>query len=500
MFDKEILEPFLKSFSENRDRYAFCINECFYTYNEFAGAISRIRNAVKQVEVNGLKIGLIVNDDLETYAAIFAIWLEGYAYVPLHPQHPFDRNEEIIKQAELNLLLDSNSKLSFPQIRKIETNDLTLTSIDLEPKDVSEDSLAYILFTSGSTGVPKGVQITRRNLGTFLSAFWKTGIYINSTDRCLQCFDLTFDVSVQSFLVPLTRGACTFTIPHDRIKYSYLYGLLEDHELTFGAMAPSMIRYLRPYFNEIYAPFMRYNIITAEASPTDLVTEWSKCIPNAEIYDFYGPTEATIYCTYYKFNRIENNKQINGMLSIGKPMFGIKAIIIDDSGRILGKDQKGELCLSGNQVTPGYWKNQAKNEVSFFEIEFGGEQTRFYRTGDLCCFDDVGDILLFDRLDHQVKIQGYRVELGEIEYHAREVLKDRNVIAIAIEKSNENNKIILVAEGQAFDKSCIMAYLNSKMPFYMVPSEIFYLDQFPLNSNGKIDRFKIKNDFLSTID
>ena len=105
------------------------------------------------------------------------------------------------------------------------------------------------------------------------------GIVLTEDDKCLQCFDLTFDVSVQCFLAPLTKGACVYTVPHDQIKYSYVYGLLEDQHLTFGAMAPSMLRYLKPYFGEINAPDMKYCILTGEASPIDLVHHWEKCVP-----------------------------------------------------------------------------------------------------------------------------------------------------------------------------------------------------------------------------
>ena len=239
--------------------------------------------------------------------------------------------------------------------------------------DVPDGTLAYILFTSGSTGKPKGVQITRGNIAAFMDAFWKTGILINESDRCLQCFDLTFDVSVQSYLVPLTRGACTYTIPHDQIKYSYVYGLLEEHELTFGAMAPSMLRYLRPYFDEIECESMRYCIVTAEASPDNLIREWSRCIPHADIYDFYGPTEATIYCTYYKVPEEQPSKTLNGMLSIGRPLPGMTALIVDENLEILPLGEKGELCVAGPQLTPGYWNNSEKNSEVFFEKEYQGE-------------------------------------------------------------------------------------------------------------------------------
>lgn len=496
MFNKKILKPFLESIDKYGAHNAFCINDRFYTYSDLAVNISKVCIALQSEKITGKNIGLVANDDIETYASIFAIWFEGYAYVPLHPQQPVDRSMEIITQADVSLVLNSDTKLLFPSIKTITSKNLKSSKINIQPKSISDDSLAYILFTSGSTGKPKGVQITRKNVGAFMKSFWETGIQISETDRCLQCFDLTFDVSVQSYLVPLTKGACTYTIPHEQIKYSYVYGLLEDHQLTFGAMAPSMIRYLRPYFEEINASDMRYNILTAEASPLDLVVEWASCIPNAEIFDFYGPTEATIYCTYHKFDRIGSNKQLNGMLSIGKAMSGVKAIIIDEEGKMLGTNQKGELCISGDQLTSGYWQNPEKNKESFFNADFEGRLIRFYKTGDSCYFDDDGDIMLAGRLDYQVKIQGYRIELGEIEYHSRECLNGNNAVAISFENKTGNTEIALFIESESADTDVLLDYLKSRMPYYMVPTKLLLNKKFPLNSNGKVDRNILKKMIL----
>ena len=495
IFEKEVLKPFLKSIDNYGHRNAFFIGEKFYTYNEFAVTISKVRKALQREIITSKNIGLVVNDDIETYASIFAIWLEGLAYVPLHPQQPIERSIEIICQADIKLVLNSDEKLIFESINinTIKSNKLKTASLDLEPKAISDDSLAYILFTSGSTGKPKGVQITRENIGSFMKSFFRTGIQISEKDRCLQCFDLTFDVSVQSYLIPLTKGACTYTIPHEQIKYSYVYGLLDEHQLTFGALPPSMIRYLRPYFKEINAPNMRYNILTAEASPLDLVEEWAECIPNAEIINFYGPTEATIYCTNYTVNRKSKNKGLNGMLSIGKPMPGVHAIIINENAEILGTNQKGELCISTDQLTPGYWKNPKKNKESFFSKEIDGKSVRFYKTGDSCYFDDEGDIMLYGRLDHQVKIQGYRIELGEIEYHAREFLKGQNAIATIFDNQMGISEIALFVEGELDDEANLIKFLKNKMPFYMLPTKIIKDSFFPLNTSGKVDRISLKN-------
>ena len=492
MFKENIIDPFLEVMKKHSNLNAFCINERYYTYGEFGKAIAKVVRAINGTNLSGTNIGLVVNDDIETYASIFAIWLEGLAFVPLHPNQPISRGLEIIQDAEVCLVLDSSEEKYFDSVPTILTNDLVEVHPELTAEVVSCDSLAYILFTSGSTGRPKGVQITRKNIGTFIWSFWKTAISLNQSDRCLQCFDLTFDVSIQSFLAPLTKGACVYTIPHNQIKYSYVYGLLEKHRLTFGAMAPSMIRYLKPYFDEIDIPSMRCNILTAEASPLSLVQEWAECIPNAEIFNFYGPTEATIYCTYQKYNRNSQNKQLNGMLSIGKAMPGIEPIIISNGKQILKSNEKGELCVSGDQITPGYWKNIRKTEAAFINLNIDGAPIRFYRTGDLCYMDDDGDIMLSGRIDHQVKIQGYRIELGEIEYHAREYLKGRNVVASTFNNKSEVLEIALFVEGFFDRDSDLINYLNNKLPNYMIPSKILSIETFPINTSGKVDRMLLK--------
>lgn len=492
MFIPQILSPVLENIQQHGTRQAFCINGRFYSYAVFGQHIAAIRNAIQQHQPAGNRIGLVTNDDIATYASIYAIWMEGLAYVPLHHQQPVDRSREVISQAEVDLVLNSVNSGDFFHSRTVFTSDLEPGAELAAPVQADETDLAYILFTSGSTGKPKGVPLMRKNLAAFMDSFMKAGFSVTADDRCLQCFDLTFDVSVQSFIVPLVHGACAYTIPHDQIKYSYVYGLMEDHQLTFAVMAPSMIRYLRPYFDEIDVPSMRYCILTAEASPLDLVNEWANCIPNAAIFDFYGPTEATIYCTYYTYKRGKPNKELNGMISIGRPMAGVEAVIMDENRKLLGVNEKGELCIAGDQLTPGYWKNPEKNQESFFEMEYKGQMTRFYKTGDLCYFDEEGDILYSGRLDFQVKIQGYRIELGEIEHHARESNGKRNAIALPSQNASGNTEIVLFLEGSDTDIPAVTDYLRSRLPAYMMPAKYLVQELFPLNTNGKIDRVALK--------
>ena len=475
-FETNILAPLCDSIQNHAERNAFYIDGTYYTYRQFAERISAIRMVVRSAGDDDKIWGVALHDDLDTYASIFALWMEGKAYVPLHPSWPEDRIRSIKTQVGISNVLD--------QCDALYDGDLLGDWVE-----ASGDDLAYILFTSGSTGVPKGVQISRKNISAFMDSFWQTDIDITPEDRCMQVFDLTFDVSVQSYLVALTRGACVYTVPYGQVKYLYAASLIQEQHITFGAMAPSMLTYLRPYFNEFDASSMRACILTAEACPVDLMEDWFKCARNTEIYDFYGPTEATIYCTYYKLTRGGQNLSLNGIISIGKPLANVQAIIIREDGTLVEGEEKGELCVAGSQITPGYWNNPEKNASSFFMRE----GMRYYHTGDLCYWDNSGNIMYSGRIDQQAKIQGFRVELGEIEYHARQFYKNgHRVMAIAFQNEQNLTEIALFVESQHEDVKPLIEYLRGKMPQYMIPTRILFEPSFPLNKSEKVDRNALK--------
>ncbi len=482
-----------KAIKNNSNRRAFSINETFYTYKEFAVAISKVRKEIKSVIPQSEKIvGLIANDDLETYASIFALWFEGKAYVPLSPEAPKDRNESIIQQALLTTIIDSSENTLYPEYKFIASKNLPVCEIDLDCDEIPEHELVYILFTSGTTGQPKGVPIDRSNLIGFMTAFKKMDFQINEDDKCLQMFELTFDLSVVSYLFPLLHGACVYTIPKGKMKFHYIFELMDEQKLTFALMVPSILQYLRPYFDEMHFPDMKYSLFCGEALPLEITKEWSKCLPNAEVFNFYGPTEDTIYCTSYKYVREGENKIHNGILGIGKAMKGTSTIVIDENNAILPAGKSGQLCLGGIQLTPGYWNNEEKNNEAFFYIEYEGKNTRFYKTGDVCSIDDDGDILYLGRLDSQVKIQGFRIELSEIEFYIKTYLGKCNAVAVPLLDAVGNTEIGVVIESSPMDTNPLLEYVKLKLPAYMIPKKIQFTDEFPLNVNGKIDRNKLK--------
>lgn len=495
MFKEQILEPVLANIRNYPDANAFCIDGKYFTYSEFGKCIGKIRAMLSERTIGNRHVGLVTNNDLETYASIFALWLDGYCYVPLHIKQPIDRCNNIIQQVGIDTILDSSKKTRYEESLLIHTNE-RLEPLELIIKEgVSEDDLAYILFTSGSTGVPKGVTLTRRNIGSFMDSFWATGVNVTREDKCLQCFDLTFDVSVQCYLTGLIKGACVFTCPYGEGKYLYVAGLIDEYKLTFAVMAPSMLRFMLPFFDQLDMTSLKGCILTAEACPKNLLEIAYKQCPNVELYDFYGPTEATIYCTFYKLSRDIENKELNGIISIGKPLKHCKGLILDEKLNELPDGEKGELCISGDQVTKGYWNNPEKNASSFFTLDYKGQNMRFYHTGDLCYKDSDGDIMYSGRMDNQVKIQGFRIELGEIEYHAREAT-GRNVVCLA-NTEDSITQLYLIFEGEPFDTKEVVDYMKSKMPSYMIPSYLKFMAKFPLNNSDKVDRPRIKKEICN---
>jgi len=490
-FKSQILTPVRESIANYSDRKAFYIDGTYYTYQQFAEHVSAIRCVVHTWQSDEKVVAIAIHDSIDTYASIFALWMEGKAYVPLHPNQPVERNKNIIAQVEAKHVLDSEMNKAYADVcQVVYTATLEYTQDYLDNwAEATDDDLAYILFTSGSTGVPKGVPLSRKNLAAFVEALWNIGYELTEEDRCLQCFDLTFDLSVMSYLVPLLKGACVYTVPYEGVKYIAVVQLMEEQQLTFTLMTPSTIQYLRPYFEEFEFPAMRYSLFCGEALPTDVALEWSRCLPNAEIDNVYGPTEDTIFCTTYRLRRNEPNVEHNGVLSIGTTMTSGKVIIVDENNNEIHDDQVGELCLSGEQLTQGYWKNPEKNAEAFW---FAADGTRYYRSGDLCFYGEGGNINFVGRKDSQVKINGFRIELSEIEFHARQFLGDTLVLVLAYTNSEGTQSLAMFIEAKEQDSQALKDYLASKLPPYMLPTKMIYVEKLPVNSSNKIDRNALK--------
>ncbi|MGB0882824.1 MAG: AMP-binding protein, partial [Vicingaceae bacterium] len=430
----------------------------------------------------------ITTDSIETYASILALWFNNLVFIPISPSNSEERNQNSLIQADVKIILTPTTNdaniIDSKNLKLVSTINLS-SEDDIENKNVSGNNILYTLFTSGSTGTPKGVPINLKNLNAFIPSFINIGFDLDENDKCLQIYDLSFDASVHCYVLPLFLGACIYTVPPKEVKFLYAYKLMKEQELTFVKMPPSTLSYLKPYFNKINLPQLKYTCFGGEALPENLVNDWQKCAPNTEIHNVYGPTEATINCFSYTSKTPKNN---NSIISIGKAMQGVSAIVIDEDENILSENKKGELCVAGNQITAGYLKNESKNAAAFLEIK--GEI--FYKTGDIVYYDNDGDFFYCDRKDNQVQIQGYRVELGELEHHTRDITHLNNVAAIAKTDSKGINQLYLFLENFNGSEKELKEKLAQRVPNYMLPQQIKSIAIFPKTTGGKIDRNGLK--------
>lgn len=504
--DPSVIERFIDTVGRFPDRPALWARNQTYTYRELSAIAEATRLRLFEQGVGyGDQVGLMTGDGVATYGALLGIMASGAAYVPINGKNPLTRNMEVIKDADLSALVfedrdDLTERLAEGSDCKLVQAAIRPASSSLQESSESTPELAYLLFTSGSTGKPKGVPISHGNLGCFLSIMLDSGLYdISPEDRCLQMFELTFDFSVMSTFVPLCAGACCFVLPESRFGAATVLKMLQEHDLSVAPMVPSILVFLEPFLeSRVRLPSLRFSIFCGEPLPDSLVRKWAIAAPNGRVENVYGPTEATVFCLRYPWQPDTSpGEAVNGVVPVGVAFPRTQAVIMDDSGAT-SQDSgvKGELLLMGDQLSSGYWKDVAKTEAAFISIVYQEKRVQAYRTGDICSIDDKGNFIFHGRIDSQVKVDGFRVELGEIEHHVRQLIGRTNIAVVAVSDKGRTS-LGLFVERPEVALEMLRDGLKARLPAYMVPQEIVFMDRLPLNLNGKVDRPALVRSLMS---
>lgn len=488
-----LFKRYYDTFEAYGQNEAFCFEDEHITYTEFINKINGIRFLIESSQnySSEAPVGVICFEDAETYASVFAIWFSGCYFVPLNPSMPGEFINEIITRHNIRIVL--SSKVPDNNLLVAENNLVITTSVGsiiAKPiYDWKDEQVVYVLNTSGSTGKPKYVPINLKNLTAYVDGFLALYPDLEPNDKFLQTYDLTSDGAFTGYLIPFMIGASVYTISPKYFKPLAVAKVLRQSKVTWVKLTPSLLACLRPYFNSFYLPHIRHFLFGGEALPLNLVEEWRKSVPNAVISNLYGPTETTVTAIIYKCTPREELKFLNNTVSIGKPLQGVITYIKPETPDI--DDCTGELCIAGEQVMEGYWFSEGQ---PFIFPNQGKSMLKYYTTGDQVKKDSEGYFYYFGRKDDQVKINGYRVDLIEIENIVREILPGYgNIAATKVEVGESLSQLVVFVENFMENEDKLIKELSGKHPRYKIPERIIGVISFPLLPSGKTDKKALVN-------
>lgn len=427
----------------------------------------------------------------------------GYPYVPIDTSIPMERMRLIVEKSGAKLVLNTtDSMLDFGNITILNMQEIEFEQEDLIQDEfwVKPNEIFYIIYTSGSTGNPKGVQISARNLQSFID--WMINDFpLGEGKMFLNQAPFSFDLSVMSFYPALESGGTIHALEKDVVnKPKLMYENLSRSAVQIWTSTPSFVQlcFSNPDFHQEMLPELEVFLFCGEVLPLAMAKELKQRFPKATIFNTYGPTEATVAVTSIEIT--EQWLAQDKALPVGYPKSDMRILVMDESGNPLSDGEKGELVLVGPSVSErGYLGESELTKKSFGTMN--GMSS--YRTGDVG-FIQQGLVYCQGRIDHQIKLHGYRMELEEIEFHLNQCSYIQSAIVIPYAPNNEIEYLIaaVVPTDHDFDReykltAAIRKELALHLPAYMIPRKFTYHSALPMTNNGKVDRKKVKEEVYS---
>ncbi len=508
---QQLLERAVNDFPEKAAVWARGIS---LTYRQLEEQSNQLARLLRDRGIRkGDRVGMYFPKAVESIVSMLGILKAGAVYVPLDPQAPVKRISYIIVNCGIRALVTTSGKLKGLDLRvapsvefsllvdkasgsngagdKVGWGELSaLSASPLETTTVETD-LAYILYTSGSTGDPKGVMISHRNALTFVN--WCADTFRpRPEDRFSNHAPLHFDLSVFDVYNSLEAGATVYMVDSETALFpASVAAFIEQHQLSVWYSVPSALTSLLLHGNLGVRNFDRLRLIlfAGEVFPMKYLRQALKAFPRAEFYNLYGPTETNV-CTYLHVDR--DLVDALTQLPIGKACANTEAIAVDDSDRIVGPGGTGELYVRGPSVAMGYWGDAEKTRRAMLPNRFQANfEERVYRTGDLVSLDEHGVFWFLGRRDNMVKSRGYRIELGEIEaaLYSHPAIREAAVVPVPDEVIGNKLKAVVVLDGSApLTATDIQRHCATRIPNYMIPEPVVFRNSLPKTSTGKVDR------------
>jgi amino acid adenylation domain-containing protein len=455
--------------------------------NQIAHSILSLQGAEEQI------IALLFEHDAPMVAALFGALKAGKTYVPLDPSYPAERLAYILQHSQAGALVTNNKNLALA--RELAANALTLINIDSLDSatpaaniDLSRDPtrLAYILYTSGSTGQPKGVMQNHRNVLHYIRVY-TNNLHLNSDDRLTLLSSYCFDASVMDIYGALLNGATLYPIDLRQDGLANLAGLLSTENITIYHSTPTVYRYFVSTLSEGKAfPEVRFVVLGGEAVNRRDVELYKQHFADQCLFvNGLGPTEATVSLQYF----VNRQTEISGQaVPVGYPVEDTEILLLNAAGK--PAEIYGEIAIRSEHVALGYWRDEEATTAAFIAEEQGASK-RTYRTGDMGRRLPDGSIEFEGRKDAQVKIRGFRVELGDIESALSEHPSvSENAVVASEDKLGEKRLVAYIVPhaGHSDGVNDLRGFLKQKLPDYMVPTAFVLRDSLPLTSSGKVNR------------
>ena len=474
------------------DKTALISGDDVLSYNELNRRANQLANLLCNYGVQiGTPIGLLLPRGLDAIISMLAILKAGGYYVPMDPAWPTDRLDFVMSDAETTLVITRNisatnlpsSPMLFPiNLDELEEQIHEQTSLFTPAETVAKDA-CYIMYTSGSTGQPKGVIATHNGVIRLVKE--TNYVTLDESARILQVSPLAFDGSTFDIWGSLLNGATLVLMPDGIPELGKLSEHLMNHQITTlfitTQLFNSLIEYKLPFLATL-----KQVLFGGEVASIDHVERFKDCYPTCDLSNIYGPTECTTFALSYlipdDFNRAQP-------LPLGRPITNTSAVILSEKQQICPKNVLGEIYLGGPGLARGYLNQSELTQEKFVNNPFPELKTdRLYRTGDIGYYRQDGQIVFLGRVDNQVKIRGHRIELPEIEQALRETSDVLDAVVLLQKPENFLVAYTITKSGLKLDIKSVRQQLSYRLPHYMLPDAVQWMEQYPLNSNGKIDK------------
>lgn len=483
---QNMLDVFASHVKNDPDQTAVFFNGNSLSYRELDQRANQLaRLIVKNTRVDSTLIGLSVDRSIEMIVGIIGILKSGRGYLPLDFSYPTSRLTYMIEDAELDLILTdkmgTDACQGIAQIRLDENLELIdQESVKSFGAGVTTDTLAYVMYTSGSTGRPKGVLVNHGNVVKLVS---ETGpIAIESTDRVLQWSTFAFDGSVYDIFCSLLNGASLYMM--DKATSSdvkRLSAFIKENEISATFFTAALFNVFVDTDIEGLLPFRKVLVGGDRLSVRHVQMAFDLLGPGV-VVNGYGPTETTACVASHAIV----DRPVNSV-PIGKPLDNTQAYVLDTKGNLCGIGIEGELHIGGEGVTMGYLNNVEKTNEKFIENPFRSG-SRIYKTGDLVKWLPDGTLDFIGRVDNQVKLRGFRIELPEIEFQLDQLDDVQESVVMIREVQGEKTLVAYYKSKAPIDHESITESLSESLPSYMIPAVFMHMEEFPLTTNGKINR------------